>query len=28
LFYAVKLQLWFKEGKERYWVINNSQQPV
>jgi hypothetical protein len=28
LFHPVKLQSWFKEGKERYWVVDDSQQPV
>lgn len=28
LFHPVKLQSWFKEGKERYWVVDESQQPV
>ena len=23
----VQLQSWFKEGKERYWVVDESQQP-
>jgi hypothetical protein len=28
LFHAVKLQSWFKEGKERYWVVDDSEQPA
>jgi hypothetical protein len=28
LFDSVKLQSWFKGGKERYWVVDESQQSV
>jgi hypothetical protein len=26
LFKAVRLQTWFRDGKERYWVVNESRQ--
>jgi hypothetical protein len=28
LFNPVRLQSWFREGKERYWVVNESKEPV
>jgi hypothetical protein len=28
LFDLVKLQSWFREGKERYWVVDDSKEPV
>jgi hypothetical protein len=26
LFQPVRLQTWFREGKEQYWVVDESQQ--
>jgi hypothetical protein len=28
LFQRVQLQTWFQDGKERYWVVDKSQQAV